>query len=235
MRPTITNVIFLIIALFSAIVTTVTAQELDKPPIIAAVERSDRGEILIRAIVVGGCIGNYKVVSSLGPNIMDLSGMKTGQTRLFATGWYSRPGEYTVMLTEVESMPTTDCPSFPAGRFRLDKVVMYFTQDNKLDNTRRLAGMYVTDTGKRYVSILNHKQVLSFAFRLTGEYQTQVYGYQVFPNGTVTVENDLIAKAPSSADYYVLNFSTIGMFGDKPIYFIASSGGYSTSGVIFTP
>lgn len=230
MRPTINAIVIFLVLVLSSI-TPAIAQMLDKSPVIAAVERASTGEILIRAIVVGECVGTYKVSTTIGPNVLDLSGMKEGQTRLFRTGWYGMPGEYTINLVEVEAMPTTACPYFPVGRFRLDSLVFFIRQDYKLDNTRRLAGMHVTDEGKTFVNF--NGEYLSFGFRFVGPRQTQMYVYQVFPNGTVSIETDLVAA--NSVDYSAPRFSMRSMFGDKPIYFVASSGGVSTSGPIYTP
>ncbi len=230
-------VIFLLVVLSTS--TPATAQAIpDKSPIIIAAERRLTGEILLRAIVVAApCTGRYVVQNTLNGRSMDLSEMKVGEVRTFATGWFSRAGEFSISFQESESQPSTACPYWKSSR--LDTIALTINSEGKLDGSRRLPGMYVNENGKTTVRIVEQVQApseLRFLFRFPSGNQTQLYVFQLFPNDTSSVIED-IAAAPSPAGfgYSVIGFPLARMTTALPIYFVAIRDGVSTSGVVYTP
>lgn len=239
MRPTnrFAVVCFLLTILLVSTPATF-AQNFDKSPIIIAAERRSTGEILLRAIVVAApCTGRYVVQNTLNGRSMDLSEMKVGEVRTFATGWFSRAGEFIISFQESESQPSTTCPYWKSSN--LDTVALTINNEGKLDSSRRLPGMYVNDNGKTTVRIVEQFQApleLRFLFRFPSGNQTQLYVFQLFPNDTSSVLEDIVsAPSPAGFGYSVIGFPLARMTTALPIHFVAIRDGVSTSGVVYTP
>lgn len=212
----------------------------DKSPVIFSVERRSTGEVLLRAIVVAApCTGRYVVHNTLTGRPMDLSEMRTGEVRTFPTGWFARPGEFTLFFIESESVPSFSCPSWKGGK--LDNLSITFNSEGKLDNNRRLPGMYIGDNGKTNVRIVVDENLrapneLRFLFRFPQGGQTQLYVFQLFPNDTSSVLEDIVsAPSPTGFGYSVIGFPLARMTTRLPILFVAVRDGVSTSGVVYTP
>jgi hypothetical protein len=231
-----TVILLLLIALSFS--TPATAQNLDKKPIIIAAERRSTGEVILRAIVVAApCTGRYVVQNTLNGRSMDLSEMKVGEVRTFATGWFSRAGEFSISFQESESQPSTACPYWKSPQ--LDTIALTINNEGKLDGSRRLPGMYFNDMGKTTVRVVEQLQApleLRLLFRFPSGNQTQLYVFQLFPNDTSSVIEDITAApSPAAFGYSVIGFPLTRMTTALPIYFVAIRDGVSTSGVIFTP